>query len=145
MKMEMRRKIEKKDIVVIGASALGGFLIVLITGLIAGKDMATVLLVGLLLGVPGAAGGGVLYCLLPRKFVLGLFLVKSVREYTNAGLRAYLIGGTIYAGLIGFSTFGGRQYEWWRWLARLFCVVWLAGVWYRALREFRRRRQEGTL
>ena len=144
MKIDMRQKIEKKDVVVIVASALGGFLIVLICGLIAGKDLdlATVLLVGLLLGAPGGACGGVLACLLPRKFIL---LPTSFREYTNAELRAYLIGGTIYAGLIGFSTFGGRQYEWWRWLARLFCVVWLAGVWYRALREFRRRRQEGTL
>ena len=67
--------------------------------------------------------------------------VATIREYTNAQIRAFLIAGTIIAGAIGFSTFFGRQPEWWRWLARLFCVVWLAGVWYQALREFRRRRR----
>jgi len=59
------RKIEKRDIAVIGISAFGGFLLVLIV-LIAkdvSKDMVTALLVALLMGVPGAAGGGVLACL----------------------------------------------------------------------------------
>jgi len=115
----------------------------LICGLIAGKDMATMLLVGLLLGAPGGAGGGVLACLLPRNFIPGL--VPPIREYTNAGLRAYLIGGTIFTGFIGFSTFSGTHLEWLRWLIRLLCVYVLAVVWYQVLREFRRRRREGTL
>jgi hypothetical protein len=65
---------------------------------------------------------------------------KSIPECTNAEIRAFLIAGTIITGAIGFSTFYGRQPEWLRWLERLFCVVWLAGVWYQALREFRRRK-----
>ena len=145
MKMELRQKIEKKDIVVIGASAFGGFLAVLISGLIGGIDMATVLLVGLLLGVPGGAGGGVLACLLPPKFFHGLFLEKSIREYTNAGLRAYLIGGTIFTGFIGFPSFFGTGLEWLRWPIRVGCAYLLAFVWYFALRELRRRRREGIL
>jgi hypothetical protein len=68
--------------------------------------------------------------------------VATIRESTNAEIRAFLIAGTIIAGTIGFSTFFGRQAGWWRWLARLFCVVWLAGVWNQALREFRRRRRD---
>jgi hypothetical protein len=141
MKMEMRQQIERKDIVVIGATALGGFLFVLISGLIAGKDMATMLLIGLLLGAPGGAGGGVLACLLPREFIHGLFLEKSFREYTNAEIRGYLIAGTIFAGAIGFSTFGGPQSGWLLWPLRFSSVYVLACVWYRALREFRRRRR----
>jgi hypothetical protein len=66
---------------------------------------------------------------------------KSIPECTNAEIRAFLIAGTIIAVAIGFSTFYGRQPEWLRWLQRLFCVVWLAGIWYQALREFRRRRR----
>ena len=142
MKMEMRQKIEKKDIVVIGASALGGILVVLICGLIAGKDMATVLLVGLLLGAPGGAGGGVLACLLPRKFIL---LPTSFREYTNAGLRVYLIANTIAAVALFFSTYFGLWPGWSCWPLRLLNVCLLASIWYRVLREFRRRRREGAL
>jgi hypothetical protein len=141
MKMEMRQKIEKRDIAVIGASAFGGFLFVLIVFLILSKDVATALLVGLLLGAPGGAGGGVLACLLPRKFVLGLFLEKSFREYSNAQIRAYLIAGTIFAGLIGFSTFGGTQSGWLLWPLRFSSIYVLAVVWCRSLREYRRRKR----
>jgi hypothetical protein len=62
-------KIEKRDIAVIGISAFGGFLLVLISlawAQLIAKDVATALLVALLMGVPGGAGGGVLACLFRR-------------------------------------------------------------------------------
>jgi hypothetical protein len=66
---------------------------------------------------------------------------KPIPECTNAEIRAFLIAGTIIAGAFGFSTFYVKWPEWLRWLERLFCVVWLAGLWSQALREFRRRRR----
>jgi hypothetical protein len=141
MKMEMRQKIEKRDIAFIGASALGGFLLMFIIGVLKSKDLATSLLVGLLMGAATGAGGAVLVCLLPRKLITDLILGKSIREYTNAEIRTYLIAGTIFWGAIGLGTFGGTQSGWLLWPLRLFSVYLLACVWYKALREYRRRRR----
>ena len=59
-----KMQIEKRDISMIALCALGGFLFVAIVG--ATRDMATGVLVGLVLGTPGGAGGGVLACVLRR-------------------------------------------------------------------------------
>jgi hypothetical protein len=141
MKIELREKIEKRDIVVIGVSALGGFLLVFIIGVLKGKDPATALLVGLLLGAPSGAFGGVSACLLPRKLFSDLFLGNSIREYTNAELRTFLIAGTIFWVAAVLGTFGGTQSGWLLWPVRLLSVYALAGVWYKVMREFRRRRR----
>ena len=138
--MKMRDKIELRDIAVIGATALGGFLLMLITGLLAGKDVATSLLAGLLMGAPSAAVGGIVFCLL-RERILDLLRRKSLREYTNAELRAYLIAGTIIWVGVGLGTFGGKQSGWLPWPPRLLSVYLVACDWYQALREFRRRRR----
>jgi uncharacterized membrane protein YfcA len=67
---------------------------------------------------------------------------KSIPECSDVEIRTFLIAGTIIAGFIGVWTFYGKQPEWLRWLERLFCIVWLACVWFQALREFRRRRRD---
>ena len=59
-----KMKIEKRDISVIALSALGGFLFVVIV--LASRDMATGVFVGLVMGAPSGAGGGVLACIFRR-------------------------------------------------------------------------------
>jgi hypothetical protein len=140
MKMEMRQRIERKDIVVIGATALGGFLVMFISGVLIKKEVATPLLVGLLMGAPSGAVGGVLACLFPREIVFGL-LPASIREYTNAGLRVYLIANTIAAVALFFSTYFGLWPGWSCWPLRLLNVCVLVCIWCRVLREFLRRRR----
>jgi hypothetical protein len=61
-----RTKIEKRDIAPIALGALAGLLLPAIAIVWAGGDMTTALLVGLLMGAPSGAGGGVLACLLSR-------------------------------------------------------------------------------
>lgn len=57
-------KIEGRDIPIIALSALGGFLLVLVG--VAGKDLATAILVGMVAGAPSGAGGGALACIFRR-------------------------------------------------------------------------------
>ena len=57
-------KIEKRDILLVALSALGGFLLVLFA--LAGRDVGSAVFVGLVAGAPSGAGGGVLVCILRR-------------------------------------------------------------------------------
>ena len=61
-----KMRIEKRDISMIALCALGGFLFLFLVIVLARRDMATGALVGLVLGTPGGAGGGVLACVLRR-------------------------------------------------------------------------------
>jgi len=54
-----------------------------------------------------------------------------------------LVAGTVIAGLIGVVSFCSNQPAWFVWPVRLFCVIWLVGLWYHALRELRGRRRNG--
>ena len=63
----MRRielNIERRDLRDIALGALGGFLLVLIP--LVTRGLGTAILVGLVFGVPGGAGGGTLACILQR-------------------------------------------------------------------------------
>jgi hypothetical protein len=54
-------KIEKRDLRYIALSALGGFLLVLIT--LAIRDLGAAIIIGLAFGVPGGAVGGTVACI----------------------------------------------------------------------------------
>jgi hypothetical protein len=90
-------KIEKRDIAAIGISAFGGFLLVFLVSLVhiakdVSKDVVTALLVGLFLGVPGGAGGGVLTCLF-RRYLKPIREIKIPRTVWRQGATMALICG----------------------------------------------------
>ncbi len=68
---------------------------------------------------------------------------KSIPECTNAEIRALLVAGTLIAATIVGVTFWSHQPDLFNWPLRIFCVVWLAHLWYQALRELRKRRRRG--
>jgi hypothetical protein len=59
-----KMRIEKRDILIIAISALGGFVLVLYA--LGRKDLQAGIFVGVLCGASGGAGGGVLGCIFIR-------------------------------------------------------------------------------
>ena len=53
---------------------------------------------------------------------------KSLPECSDSEIRAFLIAGTVIAGFIVVVPFL-YQHAWFVWPVRLFCVIWLVGLW----------------
>ncbi len=67
---------------------------------------------------------------------------KPLSECTNAEIRALLISGSIICLLIvGGSFFFKRQPQVFLWFIRGLGILWLVQVWYRGLRELRKRKR----
>ena len=71
----------------------------------------------------------------------GLHHRKTITECSDREIRAFLIAGTGIAAAIDVVSFWSDQPDWFLWPLRLFCVVWIAWLWYRAIRELRGRKR----
>ena len=69
---------------------------------------------------------------------------KPIRECTDAEIRAFVIAGTVLATAVGVGSFWSQQPGWFLWPLRCLCGVWLATLWYQALRELYIRRRQGS-
>jgi hypothetical protein len=72
---------------------------------------------------------------------------KTIPQCTSYEIRAFLIAGSIIATTIGLMTFSGSSPTsgwvfWGVWCVRIYVVIWLASLWYQALRELHRRKKD---